>query len=35
MPVVAEKKGGEFVITIPDPESGQRWYKFVVRKKTK
>ena len=25
----------DFVITIPDPEPGSRWYKFVVRKKKK
>ena len=34
-PVVAARNGGEFIITIPDPESGQRWYKFVLRKRTK
>jgi hypothetical protein len=32
-PVTASKEGGEFVVVIPDPESGARWYKFVLRKK--
>ncbi len=34
-PVTAAKEGGEFVIVIPDPESGARWYKFVLRKPKK
>ncbi len=34
-PVTASKEGSEFVVIIPDPESGARWYKFVLRKKKK
>jgi hypothetical protein len=32
-PVTAKQEGGHFVIRIPDPEIGARWYKFAVRKK--
>jgi len=34
-PVVAKREGGEFVVTIPDSETGGCWYKFVLRKKKK
>ncbi len=33
--VATKHEGNEFVVTIPDPESGHRWYKFVLRKKVK
>ena len=32
-PVTAKQEGGHFVVRIPDPEIGGRWYKFAVRKK--
>jgi len=31
--IVEKQEHGEYIITIPDAESGERWYKFVVRKK--
>lgn len=32
-PVETTHEKGEFVVIIPDPESGAKWYKFVLRKK--
>jgi hypothetical protein len=34
-PVTAKVEGGHFVVRIPDPENGGRWYKFAVRTKVK
>jgi len=31
--IVEKREHGEYVITIPDVQSGERWYKFVVRRK--
>lgn len=31
--IVEKREHGEYIITIPDVQSGERWYKFVVRKK--
>jgi hypothetical protein len=33
--VAAKREGNEFIVTIPDPEPGHRWYKFVLRKRPK
>ena len=30
-PIEGKRQGGEFWITIPDPEPGARWYKLVIR----
>jgi hypothetical protein len=32
--VTAKQEGGHFVVRIPDPENGARWYKFAIRKKS-
>ncbi len=32
-PITAKKEGAEFIVIIPDPESGPRWYKFALRKR--
>jgi hypothetical protein len=34
-PPTAKVEGGHFVVRIPDPEPGGRWYKFAIRKKAK
>ena len=30
--VVGRREAGEYVITIPDTQSGERWYKLVIKK---
>ena len=32
-PVTAKHDGAEFIVIIPDPESGPRWYKFALHKR--
>jgi len=32
-PVTAGPEERHFVVRIPDPEGGGRWYKFAIRKK--
>jgi len=32
-PPIAKRDGVEFIVIIPDPESGPRWYRFSLKKR--